>query len=845
MLLSEIKSKLAHRDISGAIALIATALDDSTGVGELTASTQCALCVILARCLATQGHFGKAIASLQPVLPDVIAGSPIYERVVIAQMFCDYARDLIHGRKFAEALTAVQTAERMAADRPAITIAAQRLLDVIVPAIVLGTEVGIQPLEDVIRRTLISLRSRFHEEPRNGTLTYALALLSEWLVETSHPAPRNPSETHDVTPTFAANIDDDWLWAIRFSVALESNVEWWDCWIERSAKSQHWSTTPRASSLMAQVSVAARIELALGKRVSNADTDAERQRYESYHYALERERRSAQALATMLSRAELFFDPVLFDGPIAGVSLLTWLRQLPNVQAVLSAYEYELELDDDDGNEATREAITALREMMSPQWRIFVLRRQGKLEEAISECRASLNQYGVAPEAKETLAALLIEKARSRLRAVEIEEARSLCVEALAYAPQLASVGELLAGLADVRAERALQRNHANFDVAIALAREDLALAPNNRQVRELVAKLLRRKVIFILDLAGHDELHLSDARQVALCLIDAWQFDHDADSKLWIVVEVRRLAHLLTTSKYITKAQGFQEVEEWITQVQRLIGTDSNLQELQMDHTRAKISWMLSDVTIRESLMENFTGIANIAMQVERAWVVDTTPDDENTEWTVRCFLTLAALYQPEHGYPTTLHPYDAGIQLLQRACQLIPHDRRLTLLLAELHQEKAIALLHHHGALSGYAPNIPMQVRADVLKFFADSWTTDNTVEDTALLFTKVCLNLNELPSAVYYAREATRLNARNSEGKSLLVEASARISNDEAVKVINEGIDLMNQGDYRGALNQFNGAAWLLQEYLYGEASSHVENTYKEVLRLKGILSQRGMW
>jgi len=769
----------AQGNMAGAIEPIERVL---TGPLTLTTQERTSLILLQARLLAACGQLGAAQAVLAPV--DYILTHSA-DRLIAAHICCACAAESAQQGELSSALKLIKRAESLASSETTIQNQIEDLYAAIVPILALSeTEATLVP-ESLMRQVLQRLILWFTVESNNLQVAHVIALLAEkcatiadtqaleqaiQIAEGGIPQLRQDSST--------SGSYDPWSWAIRCWVLLAHHKAYWQQWYGRVIQARGDTETDETHLDTVQKAALERLRQwherlrdLYQQRGSPLSNPARVALHKHYLLELEMEETSARSLIEIQRIAPALTTSSQFVGPNAGIGLLTALGQKAVLEKVIT---HVFGVNGDSRHYATQPAFIQLRQCLSPLSDMYAMQRLGWEKDAEAYCRPLIAHNA---EARIFLATLLYQQAQTAYEKKDFTEARRTCVEALGVDPWLADARALFVEMSEARVRRVLAANRHDFDQALQLAREDLAVLPTEQGLKHNVAGVLRTHAQERLDRLGKSKPDVAEARLIAGLKNEAWLLDPDLDVEGWTLAGIFALLNALLANLQGVTAATLKEAEAVVNHAEQIFPENEEVTRLRTYLLYRRVDWHV----VREEHMEQLRASSSqreaVAQDIERAWQLDSERGEEDEPWTANKFVLLADLSVPADGWPATIEPYDIALEFLDRGLRLVPDSPELIVARAEILRVKAAAIIHFEG---GFA-NRPLSygVKGLVLKLFAESWQLDATSVKRALAMTRACAAIGEYVAAEYYAHSAVLLEPDNFEAQTLWVEMHARLA------------------------------------------------------------------
>jgi len=777
--IEQCRAALAQGARAGAIEPIERVL---TGPLTLTTQERASLVLLQARLLAACGQFVSAQEILAPFEYTLTQHT---DRLNAAHIYCACAVDMATRGEFSAALNVSVRAANMASSEAKIQNQIDDLYAAIVPVLALS---GTQPpavSERLMLRVLQRLIVWFTVESNNLQVAHVIALLAEKCATTADTQALEQAiqiaeggisqlrQDSSVSGSF-----DPWSWAIRCWVLLANNDTYWLQWHGHVMQARGDTEADVAHLGAVQIAALERVRLwhvrlrdcyqQSGSPLSNPARVA---LYKHYLLELEMEETSARSLIEIQRIAPALTTSSQFVGPNAGIGLLRALGQKAVLEKMITRV---FGVNGDSRHYATLPVFVQLRQCLSPLADMYAMQRLGWTADVEAYCRPLIAQNA---EARTFLATLLCQRAQAAYEAKAFVEARRTCIEALRTDPWLADARALFVKISEARVRQALAANRHNFDQALALAREDLAVLSTEQGLKHNVAGVLRTHAQERLDRLGKSKPDVAEARLIAGLKNEAWLLDPDLDVEGWTLAGIFALLNALLANLQGVTAATLKEAEAVVNHAEQIFPENEEVTRLRTYLLYRRVDWHV----VREEHMEQLRASSSqreaVAQDIERAWQLDSERGEEDEPWTANKFVLLADLSVPADGWPATIEPYDIALEFLDRGLRLVPDSPELIVARAEILRVKAAAIIHFEG---GFA-NRPLSygVKGLVLKLFAESWQLDATSVKRALAMTRACAAIGEYVAAEYYAHSAVLLEPDNFEAQTLWVEMHARLA------------------------------------------------------------------
>lgn len=675
------RALLSQGQRSAATEALTRALD---GAQIPAQSVRAPLALLLARLLASQGHLAAAEACLMPALEYVD------DRRIAAHILCARAIELASLGDVTYALALTTRARELARTDAEIVARTDELYAVLVPVKMLAGAKPGEVSDELVSRVVQTLVQRFKAAPNNVQMAHVIALLAERCstradIQTFRDV-LEATEQGRARSSYRGTQQIDqlemWDWAIRCWVVLAFTEEYWQRWYRHLVEARGESASDDIgldavgeASLQRIRRLHERLRDLYGREGSPLYNPPLAKKHERFLVALATEYKSARVLTELMKSAPEQLRLSGFVGPAAGVGLLAAIgRSAPIQQFVLR----QLPQTRAGGSDATSEAIERLRQCLSPFSPMYTMHDLGWAEKAEEYCR-KLAAHHLEP--RQFLLTLLHLKAQAAFQGNSLDDARKSCVEAMRLSRGshemqeiLEQILELFAAVSERRVQLAWDANRTNFAEPLALAREDLAEAPDDERLKAGVAQVLRMHAQHLRDLLGESTWSVADARRIWALQNEAWQLDPDPEVAEWTLWASVQLVIALTNDIEKTTASALREAETVVSTAEGLFAGNILVQGLRVALLRTRVSWHLFKDERVALVRDNTHQIEALASQVERVWSLDRQRDDDLQEWVAFCFTELARACLPDGEGAATLAPYDAGLALVARGLRLAP---------------------------------------------------------------------------------------------------------------------------------------------------------------------------
>ena len=839
--LQRARALLSKGKQSDASEALVRALDGSQVVEQ---TIRAPLALLLARLLAAQGHLAAAEERLSPVLEFVD------DPRIAAHILCARAVELANQREIARALALTSRAQELALTDAEVMAHTEELYTILVPTFVLAESDSEEISDELVTRVFQKLVLRFKAAPNNLRLAHVIALFAEHCATKTDTqilrTELQAAEQERVRFSHQANQGigefDMWHWAIRCWVLLAYADGYWQQWHQHLAESRGESEH-RDFDLHAVSKAPLKRIYDLHKRLRDMyrQTDSpfhnpERvKRHELYLVALKTESKSAQALTDLLRSVSDQLRASGFVGPTAGIGLLEAIGRSAAIQRFVLQ---QPSLTSTDTTAATSESIELLRQCLSPFSPMYIMHDLGWTEEVVMYCRR-LATSDLEP--RRYLTSLLCHKAQAAFDGGSLDDARVSCVEALLLTPESREALEIFAAVSDARVQKALDANRTNFTYALALAREDLAYAPDDERLKAAVANVLRRHAQHLRDLLGDSTWSIADARRIWALQNEAWLLNPDSESVEWTVSGSVQLVIALTGDIETTTASALQEVETVVNAAEHMFAGNPRVTGLRVRLLRARVIWhLLNDERIAQ-LRNNTRQIEALASQVEQAWGLDRERDEDDREWVAFCFARLARACLPDSGWPVTLTPYDTGLSLVTRGLRIVPGNLLLTSVQAELLRIKANAIIGLGGGFDG--ATLSEAAKRSVIELFSESWKLDASDAERALAIGRACATIGQYAASEWYAHAAMMLDPTDAAARDFWALMRAQPTYEAAVRDSDYAGQLINQNRYRDAVAYLTRAEQTLARVGYNPAWETFVDLHRVIRHNLDVLHRSG--
>lgn len=752
--------------------------------------------ILLARVYASQQKYDLAEKFLREV--------PLVEPVtsLLAEVLSAQAANFASEDKQATALKLTSEAHSLCPASTEVTSHIHDLLCILVPVLALSPTEDVQVQPDLLFVTLDLLLGRLKDEATNGQLLHTIALLGEHIAN---------SAAGDMAR--GSNLQLAWEKAAACWVQLAHNQNWWRQWSAhigqlRGQPPADVSDLPQQviERLKRECEEFASQDSRMGTQSTGPDMGRERL------LRLANEIDSADAIASIMERAAAQANALGFFGPVAGVNMLAYLGRISQLEMLLQrgnllVIRPSLPADEIDT------ALQTLRECMSPLWQVYALRRMGRTDEAVTECRKTAHRDVLA---KALLIELLVERGRALLEGDDASGAREVCLEALKLAPNNSDVQALAADVCRHDVYETLGRHSRKYDEAIVVARADLQRAPNAQPIKKVLAWVLVDKAMHLYDFHG-ESLPPTAACEALACVKEARNLDETEANDDLVVFAFRKVVGANLSDPDLSESQRLTAWEEVITQGERTIPNNTVWRDMRVGLLRSRAQMYLSDQANKAAIRSNPSWISTIAAYLEQAWRLDDSPDDDDRIFTALCISDLAELFLSENPKARTAGQYKAAHDLLTQALTWMPVTDVVLGVRAWLYRSQAFVLYEAAGGMEGNA--VPEANRQTIMQLFNLSWQASHSDAEAEGLvaMAMASIGMEQYPAARRYATQALRSSDAEirTRAASLLADADFEESYNKAVDHFNAASTLFNRKQYARALQSLRAASEQLRQ------------------------------